>query len=207
MLLFLLLDFSSRRGDTPASGAETALVESGMLPPYMLTAKLTSASCAMVEGGIAPFRRGSPLGLYVQEQPRLLESFTRLANIGAHTVRIGKWARETTSGDLSPVVPIRRAMLPAAGHWHNLIALARRRINCVKLGDVVFDSALAVGSWAYGEGEGLAAGCCVQEFLDLECRRAASAGGGGGRDLPGNQSVNSKFPSSDGFEVFATDDY
>lgn len=115
VLLFLLLDFSSGRRDTPASGAETALVKSGMLPPYMLTAKLVSASCAMVEGGIVPFR-GSRLGLYVQEQPRLFESFSRLAHIGAHAVGIGKWARETTSGDLSPVVPIRRHMLPAAAH-------------------------------------------------------------------------------------------
>lgn len=154
-----------------------------------------------------PFRRGSRLGLYVQEQPRLFEPFSRLAHISAHAIRIGKWARETTSGDLSPVVPIRRPMLPAAGHWHNLVALARPRIDCVKLGDVVFYSALAVGSWAYGEGKGLAAGCRVQEFLDLECRRAASAGGGGGRDLPGNISVNSKLPSNDDFEAFVIDGY
>lgn len=58
VLLFLLLDLSARCRDTPASGAETALVKSSMLPPYMLTAKLMSASCAVMEGGPVPFRVG-----------------------------------------------------------------------------------------------------------------------------------------------------
>lgn len=58
VLVFLLTDFFTRRRDTPASGAETAMVESSMLPPYMLTAKLVSASCAVVEGGPVPFRVG-----------------------------------------------------------------------------------------------------------------------------------------------------
>lgn len=94
-------------------------------------------------------------------------------------------------------------MFPAAGHWHNLVSLIRCRIDCVKLGEVVFYSTRMVGWRPYGGGKGLAARCRVEELLDLECRGTASVGGGGGRDLPGTRLASSGFHFCDGFGNFA----
>lgn len=88
-----------------------------MLPPYMLAVGPLSASCSVVDGSYALPRR--PLELHIQEQPRLLESFIRLAYIFAHVrlgIRLRKGTREPTGWDLSPVVLVCSHMLPAVVH-------------------------------------------------------------------------------------------
>lgn len=51
--------------------------------------------------------------------------------------------------------------------------MSRRRVYGLELGDVALEPALSVGLRRYGQGEGLAAGCRVEELLDLEGRGAA----------------------------------